>query len=229
MKFRAKIILGIAGLLTVGLGWFVIYKAHLQDGVNADTIRRDSVVQTNTTLIADSSQTKNISVDNDSLVLKLTKQILTIIKANDYKKLANYIHPSFGVRFSPYAYISTDNIKLTADQFLLQSKTHDKLDWGNYDGSGDTILLSVDEYFKEFVYDADFLNAEKTSLNKMLGSGNSLNNLGTVYKGCDYTESYFSGFDKKFDGMDWCCLRLVYKKYQDKIYLVAIIHDQWTI
>ena len=229
MKFKPKLIIVIAGLLIVGLGWFLINKAQLTDGVIENSIQMDSVLKTNTTLIPDSSQTKNISVDNDSIVLKLTKQILTIIKAHNYKKLADYIHPTLGVRFSPYAYISTNNIKLTAEQFLSQITTQEKLDWGIYDGSGDTILLSFDEYFKKFVYNADFLNAEKTSLNKMLGAGNSLNNLVTFYKECDYTESYFSGFDKKFDGMDWTCLRLVYKKHQDKIYLVAIIHDQWTI
>ena len=89
--------------------------------------------------------------------------------------------------------------------------------------------MTIENYFKKFVYNADFLNAEQTNLNKMVGSGNSLNNLITTYKGCNYTESYFSGFDKKYDGMDWCCLRLVYTKYQLKYYLIAIVHDQWTI
>ena len=29
------------------------------------------------------------------------------------------------------------------------------------------------------------------------GSGNSLNNLLSVYKNCEFTESYFSGFEKE--------------------------------
>ncbi len=63
----------------------------------------------------------------------------------------------------------------------------------------------------------------------MIGSSNSLNNLETVYNGCNFTESYFSGFDKKFEGMDWSSLRLVFKKHLDRFYLIAIVHDKWTI
>jgi len=164
------------------------------------------------------------------IIPELTKQVLAAIKNKDYKSFAEFIHPTLGVRFSPYAYIdTTGDIKFSHDKFLHEIKTQNKFDWGSYDGSGDTILLTVANYFSKFVYNADFLNAEKTSLNKIIGRGNSLNNLETVYKGCDFTESYFFGFDKKFDGMDWCCLRLVFKKYNERNYLVAIIHDQWTI
>ena len=31
-------------------------------------------------------------------------------------------------------------------------------------------------------------------------AGNSLNNLSSVYKDCDFTESYFSGFKKEYAG-----------------------------
>lgn len=167
-------------------------------------------------------------VHKDSIILTLTRQVLISIKAKDYKKLADLIHPTLGVRFSPYAYIDTTTNLFSRKRLLQEFNTQNKLYWGEHDGSGDTILLTVDSYFSQFVYNADFLNAEKTSLNKMIGGGNSLNNLESVYKGCDFTESYFSGFDKKYEGMDWCCLRLVFKKYLDKFYLIAIVHDQWT-
>jgi hypothetical protein len=168
-------------------------------------------------------------IDKEALILELSKKVLTSIKTKDYKKLTEFIHPTSGVRFSPYAYIDTiTHLKFSKAQLLQEIKTKNKLDWGNYDGSGDTILLTIEDYFSKFVYNADFLNAEKTSWNKMIGGGNSLNNLETVYKDCDYVESYFSGFDKKYEGMDWCCLRLVFKKHLDKFYLITIVHDQWT-
>jgi hypothetical protein len=50
-----------------------------------------------------------------------------------------------------------------------------------------------------------------------------------VYRGDSYSEFYFPGFDPKYDGMDWRALRLVFKKENEKLYLVGIIHDQWTI
>jgi hypothetical protein len=176
-------------------------------------------------------KSKSVPDTNDvSVVLNLTTEVLTAVRNKDYKIFAEYIHPMLGVRFSPYAYIdTTKHVIFTHDKFLEQIKTHNKVHWGTYDGSGDSILLTIEEYFAHFVYDADFLNAQKTSLNKMIGGGNSLNNLPSVYKGCDFTESYFSGFEKKFDGMDWRCLRLVFKKHIGKFYLVGIVHDEWTI
>jgi hypothetical protein len=86
----------------------------------------------------------------------------------------------------------------------------------------------VFQYIDKFVYNADFLNAEKTAYNQVIGKGNSLNNLGEVFPNHPFIEYYFSGFDEKYAGMDWTSLRLVFKLHQGNYYLVAIVHDQWT-
>ena len=88
--------------------------------------------------------------------------------------------------------------------------------------------MTLNEYMQTFVYDVDFVNPEIIKVNQMIGKGNALNNLLAVYKDDDFTESHFSGFDKKYEGMDWRSLRLVYKNTAGKYYLVGIIHDQWT-
>jgi len=168
--------------------------------------------------------------ENDSVILVLTKEILTVIKDKDYKKLTEYIHPEDGIRFSPYAYIDTANdVTATRSTFRLNAYTNKKRIWGSYDGGGDPIKMTFKEYFKKFVYDVDFLNAEKTTLNTKSSRGSTMNNMDDIYPGCIYTESYFSGFEEKYDGMDWRALRLVYKEYEGKYYLVGIIHDEWTI
>jgi hypothetical protein len=170
------------------------------------------------------------ALNKDSLLFELTNQIMTSIKVKDFEKFSEFIHPVLGVRFSPYSFIDTSaNVKLTAGNFIEQINNQSELVWGSFDGSGEIIQLTIEEYFNRFVYNADFINAEKKSINNIIGKGNTVNNLETIYNGCDYTESYFSGFDKKFEGMDWCSLRLVFKKYNDKYYLVGIVHDQWTI
>ncbi len=89
--------------------------------------------------------------------------------------------------------------------------------------------MTVEDYFKQFVYNADFLNAEKTVVNEFIGGGNSINNLKEAYKNCDFTESYFSGFDQQFEGMDWTSLRLVFERFDGYYFLVGVVHDQWTI
>jgi len=166
----------------------------------------------------------------DSLLLKRTIEITTILDKKEYTRLADFFHPTEGVRFTPYGYIdTTQDIKFTKDQFLSQLKNKSKQHWGSYDGSGDPINLTVEEYFKKFVYDVKFLQPEKLSVNKTLGQGNSLDNLSSIYSGASYTESYFSGFDKRYGGMDWRSLKLIYKILDGKLYLVGIVHGQWTI
>ena len=168
--------------------------------------------------------------ENDSAILSLTKEILTAIKNNDFDKLTEYIHPVAGIRFSPYAYIDTSkDASGSRSGFRLNAYQDNKRLWGFFDGTGDSIIMTTKEYFKRFVYDVDFLNAERTTVNSKSSHGSDFDNLKEIYPGCVYTESYFSGFEEKYDGMDWRALRLVYKEYEGKYYLVGIIHDEWTI
>lgn len=178
--------------------------------------------------IASSAYTQSNS-KSDSTLLPLTKEILTVIKDGDHEELAEYFHPD-GVRFSPYGHIDTVNDQVfNAERFKKHCMTMNFFTWGSADGTGDPIRMIIREYFKRFVYDVDFLNAEVTNLNYYMGGGNTIENIESVYNGLPYTESYFSGFDEKFGGMDWRSLKLVYKKHKGKFYLVGIIHSEWTI
>ena len=168
----------------------------------------------------------------DSTLLSLTKDVLIIIKNKKYDSLALFIDPVEGVRFSPNAYIDTTGDKIfTIEAFKKDAtaKKQQKITWGEYDGSGDPINLTIDEYFKKFVYDVDFLTPETRKVNEFIGASNSQNNLLAVYDSCDFTESHFSGFDRKLEGMDWRSLRLVFKMKDGKYFLVGVVHDEWTI
>lgn len=167
---------------------------------------------------------------SDSMLLGLTADILLHIEREEYQEFAEYIHPREGLRFSPYGYVDTAHDQLfTKEKFLSTLSSPSKILWGYYDGSGDPIRLNLREYFRKFVYDVKFARPENLSLNKTVSPGNSLNNLQNIYPGSSYTESYFSGFEKKYEGMDWRSLKLVFTFYQGQYYLVGIVHDQWTI
>ncbi len=169
----------------------------------------------------------NLSADTSLTVL--TKRVLTLLKNKDYQNLASYVHPKLGIVFSPYASIdSAKVVHFTAENFLEKVKSTDIITWGNYDGSGEPISMTANEYFKEFVYSADYLNADTTSVNKSIASGTSTNNITSVFKNCNYTESYLKGTNKKLENMDWSSLYLVFERYNEKNYLVAITHNQWT-
>ncbi len=179
---------------------------------------------------ADTVLAKHETIDTSTIIKNLSQEVLTSIKNKDYGGFSKFIHPTLGVRFSPYGYIDTtgDLIFLPAE-FLKQVDKEGKLLWGYQDGSGDPIDLNIKNYFTRFVYDVDFLNAPQKSFNKLIGQGNSNNNLEQVYKNSFFTESHFSGFNKKYNGMDWKSLRLVFKSYNNQFYLVGVIHDEWTI
>lgn len=187
-------------------------------------------INSENSLAAENVQNDNLLINKDSIILNLTAQVLTSIKNNDFNSFSKFIHPKYGVRFSPYAFIDTlKDVKLLSSEILDLVKKQSAINWGSYDGSGEMITLNINGYFKKFVYNADFLNAENKSINKIMQTGNTINNIDSVYKNCYFTENHFSGIDKKFEGIDWCSLRLVYKKYNDNYYLVGVIHDQWTI
>jgi hypothetical protein len=168
----------------------------------------------------------------DSILLKLTQNILLTLKNKNYSAFANYIHPVSGIRFSPYGYVDTlSHLRFSKEKFIATASadSQEMIVWGVFDGTGDPIKMTFNNYMQRFVYDVDFAKPEKRSVNEFIGSGNSLNNLDSVYKDCDFTESHFSGFEKKYAGMDWKTLRLVFKERNGKYLLVGIIHDEWTI
>lgn len=158
------------------------------------------------------------------------KAVLLSIKNKDYQSLAQYIDPKIGIRLTPYSPVNTlKDITIEKSSFIKTMSDNKMLLWGQYDGTGYPIELTPIEYFDKFVYDVDFLNAEKVSINQFLAKGNSINNIITAYAGYDYVENYFSGFNKELGGIDWKALILVFKKDGDQYYLIGIVHDQWTI
>ena len=168
----------------------------------------------------------------DSILLKMTQHIMTTLKNKNYSAFANYIHPVEGIRFSPYGFVDTvHDIKLSRQKFINQvgKVAQDMIVWGAFDGTGDPIKMTLNNYMQRFVYDVDFVKPEKRSVNKFISGGNSLNNLLLIYKNYDFTESNFSGFEEKYGGMDWKTLRLVFKNRDGKFFLVGIVHDEWTI
>ena len=204
-------------------------KIETTTGDNAKTIDRkaDSLLQAKR--LQDSVRSVH---RKDSILLKLTQNILVTLKNKNYPAFANYIHPVSGIRFSPYAYVDTLNhLRFSREKFIVMARNDnpEMIVWGKFDGTGDPIKMTLNNYMRRFVYDVDFVKPEKRTVNDFIGTGNSLNNLSSVYKDCDFTESYFSGFKKEYAGMDWKSLRLVFKERNGRFFLVGIVHDEWTI
>jgi hypothetical protein len=160
----------------------------------------------------------------------ITAKVIAAISTKDFKTMADYVHPEKGVRFTPYANVSVDkDVVLSKDEIMNFFENQTKYLWGNYDGSGFEISLTPSQYYDEFIYTSDFLNAEEVGYNEVLGSGNIIENQFDVYENAIVVEYYFSGFDPNYGGADWQSLRLVYELYNNEWKLVGIIHNQFTI
>ncbi len=167
---------------------------------------------------------------SEDVIKDAGNKALSALKNEDYKALSKFFSEKNGVLFSPYGHIEPAHAKvLKAKDFLESIQKNWILTWGNYDGTGDPIQLTVKEYLSKFVYNADYLNAERIAINETIGQGNSLNNLQEIFPSAEFIEYHFNGFDTKYQGMDWRSLRLVFENEHGKLRLIAIVHDQWTI
>jgi hypothetical protein len=167
-----------------------------------------------------------------AVIEKRIQETIQAMMQKDMAKLAKLVHPEKGVQFSPYAYVdTTKDVRVKAAELPALWKATKKIKWGEFDGSGSPIELTFADYFQKFVYDHDFAKAPKIGYNKIIGISTTTNNLFNVYPKDKYitVEYHFEGFDKKFAGQDWASLRLVYENTGADWYLVAVVHDQWTI
>ncbi|HCB63231.1 MAG: hypothetical protein A2W93_11330 [Bacteroidetes bacterium GWF2_43_63] len=168
------------------------------------------------------------SVSDEQLVQD-AKMILQHFKNKEYNQLAEYVGPQ-GVRFSPYAFIDTskDNV-LSAQQIRNAATSKEVLQWGEFDGSGEPIKMTIEKYFADFVYDTDFLKKGEVTVNEFTQRGNTTNNIKEAYPGCAYVDFLINGEKPEYDGIDWKAIRIVFRIVEGKAVMVAVVHDEWTI
>lgn len=165
----------------------------------------------------------------ESSLLNAAHEVAGALRDRDLKRLADWVDPVNGVRFSPYAHIDEKNGIVWLPDEIPSFKDTQTFNWGAYDGSGETIQLSFRDYFEKFVYDQDFADAPDITANKLLGMGNTEFNGLNVYPNASFVELHYPGFDSKLDGQDWESLILVFTPSGQDWRLNAIVHSQWTI
>ena len=166
---------------------------------------------------------------SSATLLQTSLNVMQALEDKDMTTLASYVHPTLGLRFSPYYYINiaTDlNFAATALPTLLTDPTI--YTWGSYQGSGDPISYKFSDYYDEFVYDEDYLNPHLIGNNTTIGTGNLINNISIEYPTASFVEFHFTGFDPQYAGMDWTSLTLMFENVSGNWMLVGIVHSQWT-
>lgn len=155
--------------------------------------------------------------------------VILALKNEDLTTLADYIHPVKGLLFSPYAHIDTATAKVFPAASLPALTDPTVYNWGFYDGSGEPIDLTFQQYYDKFVYDQDFMNPETIGVDVIKGLGNTIVNIEDVFPNSYVMDYHFSGFDAQYDGMDWESLILVLEELNGAWYVSAVLHSQWTI
>lgn len=163
-------------------------------------------------------------------LLSTTVKVLELLKDKDMDDLADFVHPTKGVRISPYGYVDVENhLEFSREEVAELEDSTKVYTWGHYDGSGEPIDLNFDDYYDRFIFDEDFSNPQIIGNNVRIGQGNTLHNIGEVYPDGRFVELHFPEIDPQYEGMDWRSLRLVFEKVDGDWYLVGIVHDEWTI
>lgn len=230
MKNRALLI-----ILIILISGFGITGCTSRESINAELEERikekDAKIYELENKIGElESQINNLNQPLPNNLLSMVIDIMDSIKNKDMNRLSSYISPTLKLRFSPYDYIDIENSQVfTLEEVKdLQSGTELYL-WGHYDGSGEPIELSFNDYYKRFIYDEDFANPQIIGNDTAIGKGNTVDNIKDVYPNSHFVEFHFTGFDPQYGGADWRSLKLVFEQENGKWYLVAIVHGEWTI
>lgn len=168
-------------------------------------------------------------------------RIVELIKEEDYKDLANVVHPDNGVVISPYATITlATNKRFTPKQVAAFADDAQEYVWGVYNGTGEPIELTPKEFFSAFVFNKDYTYARELGVDYVVKSGNSLENLTEVFPGIRFVDFHIPTDAKSVKGIrgvdgetaatdvDWNSLRLGFEEYEGTLRLTVIMHSEWT-
>lgn len=141
----------------------------------------------------------------------------------DRSALVNFIGDG-GLLLSPDGFVSADDVVLGAGDVATSGATQV---WGVEAGSGDTIEMTVDDYFEWLRGSTALTSTEVTSYDGVVGSGTTINNIAEYFPGSSTVELHHRG-TPYYGGLDWQSVRFVFDLTGDSPVLLAIVSDAWT-
>lgn len=171
-----------------------------------------------------------LDTEDNTPLLDRAGQVLEALKSENYAALSRLVHPELGVTLTPYSTVdpTCDNVLTQAG--VARLSTDDTVyTWGLYDGSGEPIRCTGQEYFDRYVFNVDYTEAPQVGIDTVLISGNALENVEVAYEDARFVEYHFPGIDPAREGFDWCSLKLVFEVWNNDWYLVGMIHSEWTV
>lgn len=169
-------------------------------------------------------------LEGNGPLLKAGGAVLAALKKGDIDALSSLIDPDRGITFTPYSTVTPhSDLTFLPDQLSQAGINGTRYVWGYTQGKGDPITLTLPEYLSAYVYNMDYASAPVIGVDRVLSSGNSLENVADAYPDARFIEYYFPSEDPANNGLDWCALKLVFQYTDDAYWLVGVIHSEWTI
>ena len=172
------------------------------------------------------------SVDvNNAGLTELAYDVLVYIRDGDFVALSHTIHPDFGVVFSPQATVTlSTNRRFSAVQVADFANDANAYFWGFRNGSGEPIEITPVEYFETYVYSKDYFNASLVGVNRIVRSGNALENMTEEFPGLKFVDFHIPGGERDTpEEFDWSSLRLGFEEHEGVLWLTVIINSKWTV
>lgn len=172
----------------------------------------------------------NNAETNNAELTAMAYRILDYIKTGDYAALSGEVNPEYGVVFSPCATITlSTNRYFRPEQIASFGDDSALYVWGVRSSNGEPIEMTPADYFVKYVFDKDYTNASVVGVNKIVRSGNALENIAEIFPDMRFVDFHMNGGDKEAaDDMSWSSLRLGFEEYEGRLWLSVIIHSTWT-
>lgn len=171
-------------------------------------------------------------LDNSSN-FPLLNSACTVVRAlrqQDYSTVASFVHPAKGVTFTPYSTVNPDSDRVfSREEIMNLSQDTTVYTWGTVDGRGTPIEMTMADYFKHYVFNADYTQAPQIGIDRILMHGNALENLKEAYPQGRFVDFCFPEQGETGEGLDWCSLKLVFENQDSNWLLVGVVHGEWTI
>lgn len=161
----------------------------------------------------------------ETIVRAQSAEVVRHFMDRDMRHMIMHVHPTHGVRFSPYATLSKTDAVFTPGQMLNLFTNRKAYSWGAYPGTGNAIKMTFSEYYRRFVYARDFSQAPEVTYNTVARPGSIANNSATFFEGSRFIDYHWPGTEAAA-GKDWKTLRMVFMPWKNNWLLVGVVNDE---
>lgn len=169
-----------------------------------------------------------LDTGDDERLIARAEEVLAALAEENYPALGQLVHPIRGVTFTPYSTVDPEkDLCFLPAQVAAAGRDETVYLWGVPAGGG-PISLTMPEYFRQYVYNADYQTAPERGVDETLVSGNAWENVEEVFPQERYVEYHFPGLKPENQQLDWCSLKLVFSDHEEEWYLVGLIHSEWV-